>query len=147
MKKNKNNKNNKNKIIKVSITIIGIIILSTIILLLLNKPENKLSYEISYNGINCPTPYVIFYNDGTYKYYKYYGTEIGGLKPQKGKYEFDMNKLIKNVNNYEPDQAGPYTINVSDGKSYTTYSTNKELRELLDKNGIILEKCMTMEDE
>lgn len=139
----KNNKNNKNNI---KILIISIIIL-VIALVIIFISKQKLSYEITYNGINCPTPYVVFYENGTYKYYEHYGIGEKSPKPSTGKYEYDMDKLIKNVNNYEEDRGGPYTIKVSNGDEYTTYSSNKELRELLDTNNIVLEKCMTSEDE
>lgn len=146
MKQKKNNKDNKKIVIIIS-HIIVIIIIALLILSKINKVTSKLSYEITYNGINCPTPYVVFYSDGTYKYYEHYGIDEKSPEPSTGKYEYDMNKLIKNINNYEEDERGPYTIKISTQQEYITYSTNKELRELLDKNNIVLEKCMTSEDE
>lgn len=142
MKKKNNNKNNK---IVIIISIVIVIIIG--IILIINNKKTSLSYEITYNGINCPTPYVVFYDNGTYKYYEHYGIGEQAPKPSTGKYEYDMNKLIKNVNNYEEDERGPYGIKLSNGQNYTTYSTNKELRELLDINNIVLEKCMTSEEE
>lgn len=137
-------KKEKRKII-IIVSILLVIIL--IVLLLINSKKTGLSYEITYNGINCPTPYVVFYDNGTYEYYEHYGIGEQELKPQKGKYEYDMSKLIQNIDKYEEDSRGPYGVKMSNGEEYTTYSTNKELRELLDGNNIVLEKCMTQEDE
>lgn len=134
------------EIMKITLAVIIVCIL-ILLFVSLNNNNNKISYEITYNGLNCPTPYVTFNSDGTYEYYEHYGINENNPKPKTGKYTYDMNKLIKNVNNYEEDIRGPYTIKTSDGNEYTTYSSNKELRELLDNNGITLEKCMTSEDE
>ena len=72
----KNNKNNKNNI---KILIISIIIL-VIALVIIFISKQKLSYEITYNGINCPTPYVLFYSNVKYEYYEFYGDNTE-LKP------------------------------------------------------------------
>ena len=147
MKKNANNKNKTKYVVSIILIVIVTIILITVLIKNISKKSQGLSYEITYNGIDCPTPYVVFTESGTYEYYEHYGIGDSDPKPSTGKYEYDMDKLIKNVNNYEEDRRGPYTIKVSNGDEYTTYSSNKELRELLDTNNIVLEKCMTTEDE
>lgn len=135
---------------KKNITMIEVlaILISLIILLLLGVRRLKLvSYEITYNGLNCPTPYVIFYSDNTYKYYQYYGEEGKAMPYEKGDYSYDINNVIENIDKYEEDEHGPYTIKVSTGEEYTTYSTNNELMSLFDDANIDLNKCMTSKDE
>jgi hypothetical protein len=138
-KSKKDNIENNKKILIISV----VVILLVVVLLLILKGRKKVTYTIMYNGINCPTPYVEFFADGTYNYYEHFGEDESGLKPAKGKYKYDMDKLIKNINNYNEDSRGPYIIELSTGEKYTTYSTNTELRELLDGHNIVLEKCMT----
>ena len=140
----KSKKNNKKTILIISLVLLLVVI---IIVCLILKQKTTIYYEITYNGINCPTPYVEFSSDGTYEYYEHYGIGENKPKPKNGSYKYNMDKLIENINNYEEDNKGPYTVKLSTGEEYTTYSTNKELRELLDGNNIVLEKCMTIEEE
>lgn len=133
---------------KKSITMIEILalIVSIVIILLIGTRSLKVtSYEITYNGINCPTPYVIFYSNGKYDYYQYYITQ-SEPKPLKGKYKFDINRVIENIDKYEENEYGPYTIKVSTGETYTTYNSNRELMELFSKTGISLERCMSYQE-
>lgn len=106
--------------------------------------EVTLLYTITYNGINCPTPTLYLYSDNTYEYYYTFGYGNKKLTPITGEYNYDMNKLIENINNYKPDSIGPYNIK-TETRTYTTYSTNEELKELLDTIGIELEKCTELE--
>ena len=69
------NVKNKEEEYKKNITLIEILaIVITLILVLFigSKNLNVISYEITYNGINCPTPYVVFYSNGKYDYYEFY---------------------------------------------------------------------------
>ena len=104
-----------------------------------------ITYEITYNGINCPTPYVVFYSNGKYEYYEFYG-ENTELKPKKGKYEYNIGNVLNNIDKYEENEHGPYTIKISNGLTYTTYNSNKELMELLSSSDISLERCMTYKE-
>ena len=110
----------------------------------LNNIENeaRLSYTISYNGINCPTPTLYLYSDNTYEYYYTFGTDNEKLIPKTGTYNYDIKKIISNIDNYEENSFGPYSIKEENGKSYTTYNTNNELQELLSSLNITLEKCL-----
>ena len=110
----------------------------------LNNIENeaKLSYTISYSGINCPTPTLYLYSDNTYEYYDTFSTDNEKLIPKTGTYDYDITKIINNIDKYEGNKFGPYYIKEENGKNYTTYNTNTELQELLTSLDITLEKCL-----
>lgn len=104
--------------------------------------EAKLTYTISYNGIKCPTPTLYLYSDNTYEYYYTFGTDNEKLIPKTGTYNYDITKIINNIDKYEENSFGPYSIKEENGKNYTTYNTNTELQELLKSLDITLEKCL-----
>ena len=106
------------------------------------ESEAKLTYTISYNGINCPTPILYLYSDNTYEYYYTFGTDNEKLIPKTGTYNYDITKIINNIDKYEENRFGPYSIKEENGKNYTTYNTNTELQELLTSIDITLEKCL-----
>ena len=110
----------------------------------LNNIESKakLTYTISYNGINCPTPTLYLYSDNTYEYYYTFGTDNEKLIPKTGTFNYDITKIISNIDKYEENSFGPYLIKEENGKNYTTYNTNTELQELLTSLDITLEKCL-----
>lgn len=110
----------------------------------LNNIENevKLAYTISYSGMNCPTPTLYLYNDNTYKYYYTFSTDNEKLIPKTGTYNYDIKKIINNIDKYEENNFGTYSIKEENGKNYTTYNTNTELQELLTSLDITLEKCL-----
>lgn len=110
----------------------------------LNNIENevKLAYTISYSGMNCPTPTLYLYNDNTYKYYYTFSTDNEKLISKTGTYNYDIKKIINNIDKYEENNFGTYSIKEENGKNYTTYNTNTELQELLTSLGITLEKCL-----
>lgn len=101
----------------------------------------KLLYTITYNGINCPTPSLLLYSDNTYEYYYTFSVGNTALIPKTGTYNYDINKIIENIDKYEENLAGPYTIKDNNGKSYTTYNTNTELIQFLDSINVKLEMC------
>lgn len=110
----------------------------------LNNIESKakLTYTISYNGINCSTPTLYLYSDNTYEYYYTFDTDNEKLIPKTGTYNYDITKIINNIDKYEENSFGPYSIKEENGKNYTTYNTNTELQELLTSIDITLEKCL-----
>lgn len=110
----------------------------------LNNIENevKLAYTISYSGMNCPTPTLYLYNDNTYKYYYTFSTDNEKLISKTGTYNYDIKKIINNIDKYEENNFGTYSIKEENGKNYTTYNTNTELQELLTSLDITLEKCL-----
>lgn len=99
----------------------------------------KLAYEISYNGLNCPTPVVRLYSDNTYEYYDSYSVD-DGIKT--GVYNYDMNMIINNINQYKKNSFGSYIIKDSSGREYVTYNTNVELNEFLNLIGVKLNMCL-----
>ena len=101
----------------------------------------KLSYIISYDGINCNTPTLYLYSDNTYEYYDTFNTNNGKLIPKTGVYNYDIIKLISNIDKYEENYY-PYSIIDENGNNYVTYNTNIELKELLSSLNITLEKCL-----
>ena len=54
----------------------------------------------------------------------------------------NIKKIINNIDKYEENNFGTYSIKEENGKNYTTYNTNTELQELLTSLGITLEKCL-----
>ena len=108
--------------------------------------EPKLSYTISYNGINCPTPILYLYSDNSYEYYYTFATDDQKLIPKTGTYNYDITKIIKNIDKYKENNFGPYTINDANGNNHTTYNTNTELKELLNSLNLTLEKCAVQQE-
>lgn len=106
------------------------------------ETEAKLSYTISYSGINCPTPTLYLYSDNTYEYYYAFTTDDEKIIPKTGTYNYDITKIINNIEKYEENSFGPYSIKEENGKNYVTYNTNTELKELLSSLDITLEKCL-----
>ncbi|MBR4262315.1 MAG: hypothetical protein IKQ35_03015 [Bacilli bacterium] len=103
--------------------------------------EEELVYIISYSGVNCPTPILYLYNDNTYEYYYTFATGYQKPTPKIGNYNYDINKIIKNIDKYKEDPSGIYNINELNGKTYKTYSTNAELKEFLNSIDVKLEEC------
>lgn len=101
----------------------------------------SLVYEITYDGMNCLTPILRLYSDNTYEYYDTFSLE-DNLTFKTGTYDYDLDNLIKNIDNYEEDPLGPYYIKDKSGKTYVTYSTNTELNDLLSTLGLSLTKCL-----
>lgn len=104
--------------------------------------DSELIYTISYNGINCPTPVLYLYSDNSYEFYYTFSTSEEELIPKTGTYNYDITKIIKNIDKYEENKFGPYTIKEVSGKDYITYNTNTELQEFLNTLDITLEMCL-----
>lgn len=110
------------------------------------KDDTKLIYTISYSGINCLTPVLYLYDDNTYEYYYTFNTDEAPLIPKTGYYNYDVQKIIDNINGHKEDKYGVYTILDRDGKSYTTNSSNIKLQELIKQLGINFEQCLKQEN-
>lgn len=106
------------------------------------EKNQKLAFTISYNGINCPTPILYLYDDNTYKYYYKLGIGSDVNIPKIGIYNYEINKIIDNIDKYEENAAGPYYIKDANGQTYVTYDTNVELQEFLKSVNIELAKCL-----
>ena len=108
----------------------------------LEEQKAELSYTIEYNGINCLTPILRLYADNTYEFYDTYTTDGTPVVPKTGTYQYDLQKLIKNISKYPEDNIGPFVITDSDNHSYQTYSSNVELNELLKSISVSMTKCL-----
>ena len=109
------------------------------------ETDVKLSYTITYNGIYCETPVLYLYNDNTYEYYNTFNSSDKPLKPKTGTYDYDINKIINNIDKYDENPAGPYYIEDFNKKSYVTYNSNVELMSFLKAIDISLEMCLEQE--
>ena len=113
----------------------------------LNDIENevKLLYTISYSGLNCHTPILYLYSDNTYEYYYTFGTGNEKLIPKTGTYNYDITKIINNVDNYAENKIGQYFIQDQNENTYITYNTNMELQELLTSLDVRLDTCLVQQ--
>lgn len=110
-----------------------------------NSNTNKQQlYTIKYNGIDCPTPSLILYDDNTYEYYYTFTTNEKQPTPKTGTYNYDINEIINNINNNE-ENYDPYTITDNNGNKYTTSGTNEKLIEFLNSIDVNLVTCLDQE--
>lgn len=108
----------------------------------LNSAENvKLSYTISYEGIDCDTPKLYLYSDNSFEYNTFAINESNNLIFKTGTYNYDVKKIIDNKDKYE-ENPYPYSIIDENGNKYFIYNTNNELKELLETLNIELETCL-----
>ena len=124
----------KRKIIIILSTLLTIIICITIILInILNKPivnkNHNLLFTIKSDG-NMDCGYVIMkvYDDNTYEYYGSYSNP-----PSIGKYNYDANKVLLNINNYKIGN-GKYSYIIIDSKDNKYYVDNEypEIKKFLE---------------
>lgn len=109
----------------------------------LNNLKNvKLLYTISYEGIDCDTPKLYLYSDNSYEYYTLGINESNNLILKSGIYNYDIKKIIDNIDKYKENDYGAYSIIDENGNEYITYNTNSELKELLETLNITLETCL-----
>lgn len=109
----------------------------------LNNAENvKLSYTISYEGIDCDTPNLYLYSDNSFEYDTFAINESNEQILKSGIYNYDIKKIIDNIDKYKDDNHEPYSIIDENGNKYITYSTNSELEELLSSLNVTLKKCL-----
>lgn len=110
-----------------------------------NENEPKLSYTIEYEGIECDTPTLYLYSDNTYEYHDKFSINNKKITPKIGNYDYDITKIINNIDKYEKNDFESYIIKDKDGKSYITSTTNIELNELLTSLDVKLDKCLERE--
>lgn len=114
---------------------------------IVNKADKEkiIEFTITYKGINCPTPTLYLYSDNTYEYYYTFTSEGNELIPKTGKYNYDITKIIKNVDKYEENDFGEYYIKDKQGKEYVILNTNIHLQELLNSLDITLDTCLVQQ--
>lgn len=114
----------------------------------LNNVKNvKLSYTISYEGINCDTPKLYLYSDNSFEYNTFAINESNEQILKSGIYNYDIKKIIDNIDKYKDDNHGSYSIIDENGNEYITYSTNIELEELLSSLNITLKTCLASNNQ
>lgn len=114
----------------------------------LNNVENvKLSYTISYEEINCDTPKLYLYSDNSFEYNTFAINESNEQILKSGIYNYDIKKIIDNIDKYKDDNHGSYSIIDKNGNEYITYSTNIELEELLSSLNITLKTCLVSNNQ
>jgi len=119
-----------NKKIIVLILIIILTIISLLLYNIVDKP--RLLYTIYSARINCPPSELLLYDNGTYKFSK-----------NKGKYDYDINLIINNLDNYEENEHGPFVlIDEVNNKKYKVYDNNKEFINFVKSNNIELDTCI-----
>jgi len=112
----------------------------------LSLKEVDLLYEITYNGVNCHTPYVRLYSDNTYEYFYTFTVGNKAPTPREDSYNYDIENIINSIDLYEKNDRGPFTIKKSNGKSYITYDTNVYLNEFLTTYNLNLQTCVIQEE-
>ena len=110
-----------------------------------NSRDKKLLYEIYYNGLDCSTPTLKLYDNNTYELYDTFGVSGKSLKSKIGNFNYDASLIVENINNYETLQYDSYVIKNSQGNTYNTSSSNKDLMNLLDEIDVNLVTCLEQE--
>lgn len=73
--------------------------------------------------------------------------ESNNLIFKTGIYNYDIKKIIDNIDKYKDDNHGSYSIIDENGNEYITYSTNIELEELLSSLNITLKTCLASNNQ
>lgn len=73
--------------------------------------------------------------------------ESNNLILKSGIYNYDIKKIIDNIDKYKDDNHGSYSIIDENGNEYITYSTNIELEELLSSLNITLKTCLASNNQ
>lgn len=73
--------------------------------------------------------------------------ESNNLIFKTGIYNYDVKKIIDNIDKYKDDNHGSYSIIDENGNEYITYSTNIELEELLSSLNITLKTCLASNNQ
>lgn len=104
------------------------------------KTNRTKVYTISYKGIDCPSPVLVLYDDGTYEYYHTYSKVL--VTPKTGEYKTSLFSAI--LAGKITSQNSAYTINDSKDNSLTF---NAELlQDFLNNYDLPLAKCLESED-
>ena len=106
------------------------------------EKDPKVTYVISYDGIDCDTPTLYLYSDNTYEFFDTGSVDYKPIVPKTGSYNYDISKIISSSNNYPADKVGPYIIIDYDGNGYQVYSSSLELQEFLNSLNLKLEACL-----
>ena len=95
------------------------------------KDDNKnLIFSIRSSRVNCYTNELRVYDDNTYTFGK-----------SNGNYDYDVYKILNNIDNYSPNEHGPFILKDSNDKKYYLYDNNVELNEFIKTIDVFLDTC------
>ncbi len=134
---------------KIFLVLLIIIIIIIAIFFIINQNKNndkdkKILYTINYNGLDCPTPTLVLYDNYTYAYHYTFTTDNKKTTPKTGKYNYNIDNIIKNIDNNKQPQQSTYIITDKHNNTYLT-SNNQELNNFLKSININLITCLTQE--
>ena len=90
-----------------------------------------LLYTITYSGLNCLTPTLYLYSDKTYEYYYTFASSGSKIKPLTGSYNYDIEKLISNIDDSLENILSTYYIKTKDNV-YVVNDNNEEMNDFLN---------------
>ena len=100
-----------------------------------NTKEHKEALIISDISKKCMSNSIHVYYDKKYDVYKAYYSENEEQKPiRTGEYNYDITKIINNIEKYSPDNKNGinYNITINKKKYIVSQSEKNELREFMD---------------
>lgn len=95
--------------------------------------SRNLIFSVSSSRVNCYTNILFVYDDNTYTF--------GSID---GSYTYDVYKILDSVNNYEPNNHGPFILKDKNNNEFYLYDNNVELNEFVDSIDIYLDICATV---
>lgn len=110
---------------------------------LINKSieTRELLFSItSSSRVNCLTGKLNVYSNNTYEHVTGF-TEDGDVITD-GKFSYDVNKILSNLESSEPNERQPFTLTTKDGKTYDIYDNNKYLQEFVSEINVHLDQCV-----
>lgn len=109
------------------------------------EKSNTLAFTIADVSKNCLSNSIHVYYDNKYEVYKAYYTNGQKMTPiRTGTYDYDINKILKNISNYKSDEVAyiNYKIKINDKEYIVSQREKNELREFIDSiNGDELLWC------
>lgn len=99
------------------------------------KLDKKLLFEMTSSKLKCPTAYIKVYEDNMYEYIDN-SDDFASL----GIYNYDISKILDNIESLSDDKAASYTLTIKD-KKYSIYE-NKEVEEFLESIDVNLHRCI-----
>ena len=109
------------------------------------EKSDSLAFIITDVSKNCLSNGIYVYYNDKYEVYKAYYIDGEKMKPiREGTYDYDINKIIENIDNYKRDDGYymNYNVKINDKDHVVAMQGNKELREFMDSiNGDELLWC------
>lgn len=99
------------------------------------KLDKKLLFEMTSSKLKCPTSYIKVYEDNIYEY-----IDNSDGFASLGVYNYDISKILDNIESLPDNKAASYTLTIKD-KKYSIYE-NKEVEEFLESIDVNLHRCI-----